>query len=79
MRISRKAFGEALREERRSPSVVWRGLTKHFNADLEHRYILGAGSQFAGTPEKVVEIYIPEGSPFEAILFAHGGRLDEQL
>lgn len=79
VRISQKAFKALLREEKRNPRVVMEGLKKSFNADLDHRYILGAGTSFAGIPEKVIEIPIPEGSPFETMMFAHGGRADEQL
>ncbi len=72
IRISMKAFNAAMKAEKRSASVVRRGLEKHFAADTEHRYILGAGSEFGGTPEKVIVIPVPEGSIFETILFAHG-------
>jgi hypothetical protein len=79
VRISQKAFKALLREEKRNPRVVMEGLAKHFNADLLHRYILGAGTSFAGIQEKVIEIPIPEGSPFETMMFAHGGKADEQI
>jgi hypothetical protein len=79
VRISQRAFKVLLREEKRNPRVVMEGLAKHFNADLDHRYILGAGTSFAGVPEKVIEIPIPEGSPFETMMFAHGGKADEQI
>lgn len=79
VRISQKEFRALLREEKRDPSVVMRGLRIFFGADLTHRYILGAGTEFAGAPEKTIEIPIPEDSPFETMLFAHGGRADVQL
>jgi hypothetical protein len=79
VRISQKAFKALLREEKRNPRVVMEGLAKYFNADLDHRYILGAGTSFAGIQEKVIEIPIPEGSPLETMMFAHGGRADAQI
>jgi hypothetical protein len=79
VRISQKEFKAMLREEKRNPRVVMEGLKKFFNADLDHRYILGAGTEFAGIPEKVIEIPIPVGSPLETMMFAHGGKADEQL
>lgn len=79
VRISQKQFKALLREEKRNPRVVMEGLEKHFNADLGHRFILGAGTSFAGIQEKVIEIPIPDGSPFETMMFAHGGKADEQL
>jgi hypothetical protein len=79
VRISQKAFKALLREEKRNPRVVMEGLAKYFNADLDHRFILGAGTSFAGIQEKVIEIPIPEGSPFETMMFAHGGKADVQI
>jgi hypothetical protein len=79
VRISQKEFKALLREEKRNPRVVMEGLAKYFNADLGHRYILGAGTSFAGIPEKVIEIPIPADSPFETMMFAHGGKADEQI
>jgi Domain of unknown function (DUF927)/Primase C terminal 2 (PriCT-2) len=79
IRISKRGLKKILELDKYNPGIVVRGLKKHFNADAEKKVILGAGSEYARGQEWIIEIPVPEGSPFEDVLFAHGGRVDEQL